>query len=242
MNRHDLAYLDTQQHFTVLSSPSHIITEYIQRFIEQGLPFTVCRQNNPQMIKLAISCIIEGKKQRIAIGIDNNPKQITTPLLLNNLHSKQLTQVQKHIDRFISQCHQLGASIYVYGSYANEHLMALPFTHKSSDLDLLIVLDDKNHWLRVLELIIHFKYILYQTIGLNIDGEIRIDGKDISFNELILCIHEKTDTIVIKNLTDIDLANIHDIFKGDDNEFNDFRKRTATTSKENYSTSILADH
>ncbi len=227
MKRHDLAYLHSHQSFTVLDSVRTEVQNCLYDRIRQGVPFTVCRQTLPNATKLATSCFIGDNKHRVSIMIHDKPKQLLPPLALSELCLNRLADVKSVIDEFVYDCHALNATCHVYGSYANQYFTGLNFVHDASDLDLLVVLNDDNQCLNVLSLIHQFKQTMYRILQLSIDGEIRIGDNDVSFNELISCIHHGIDTILVKTVKDIHLKSIHELLKGDNNEFSDFIKTTS---------------
>ncbi len=214
MKRHDLAYLHLGQRFWLLDGRSdEVVENYLRQMIRQGVPFTVCRQNMPTITKLATSCLIDGVKSRVSLAIEGDPKAITAPLSLTKIGVSRLISVQSLIDEFVRDCQALTAEVYVYGSYAGEYLTGLNFVTDGSDLDVLIVLKDKTHWLDLLAVIRQFQDDIVRKVGIDVDGEIRVGDDDVSFNELTRCMQEGIDTVVVKNIKEITLKSMDEIFK-----------------------------
>ena len=209
MQRHDLVYLQPHELYDFMSTSLPLsVTMAVGKMIEFQQPFTACRQDVDDIIKVATSYIEGGRKYRLALKLFMTPEVIVPPLALEALIPQLPKAIQKHTQDFIDRCSNLGCDIHVYGSFANQYFTGLPFVRPSSDLDILIITHNNNISQILLE-IEAFNQIAKSIIGLKVDGEIRLQGgNDISFNELIYAIMFDIPTVLVKTLCDIKLHKI----------------------------------
>lgn len=98
MYRHDLAYLQASDSYQLLDSTLHkSIAESIQASIAEQKPLVVCQQTLPNQLKLATSCLVNGKKYRVALRTRATPKIITRPLSLDLLLPELLPEDRKSV-------------------------------------------------------------------------------------------------------------------------------------------------
>jgi len=212
MNRHDLIYLQTTDEFQFLDkSLSQEVKSKVQDMILHNIPFTVCRQESEDYFKVAINCMVQGQKHRVALGLSTTPTLSHKPLLLSTILDFFNDQTSTELKSFIRRIAMLSCSVHVYGSYANQFLTKESFVRSQSDLDLLIQLENISCLNQLLEEIIQIK----QRISINIDGEINItETQNISFNELIFALQHQQEQVIVKELRHISLQNIADIGGG----------------------------
>ena len=223
MQRHDLVYLQPHESYDFMSTSLPLsVTMAVGKMIESQQPFTVCRQDIKNTIKVATSYIENNRKYRFALKLSKAPKVITPPLELEILIPQLPKQIQKQTQQFIDHCSTLGCAVHVYGSFANQYFTGLPFVRPTSDLDILIV-TQRNNISQVLLAVESFKRSTNSTISLKVDGEVRLHGcNDISFNELIYAIMFDIPTVLVKTLHDIELQNIDVLLGWNTDEFEHF--------------------
>ena len=207
MHRHDLVYLQPTEAFTLLNASVPLsVVQAVDDMIAAKQPFTVCRQSTPQLSKVATSHIENHCKYRLALELFAPPNVVTSPLALEALIPSLPTDIQKQTHSFISQCHDLRADVYAYGSFANQYFTNLPFVTPTSDLDMLLVVHDTERLAELLIKIDAFKQFAMSTVGLRLDGEVRLAGyKDVSFNELIHALRTDIPTVVVKTIYEVEL-------------------------------------
>ncbi len=209
MQRHDLVYLQPHESYGFMSTSLPLsVTMAVGKMIESQQPFTACRQDIDNIIKVATSYIEDGRKYRLALKLSKMPEVIVPPLALEILIPQLPKTIQKNTQDFIDRCSNLGCDIHVYGSFANQYFTGLPFVRPTSDLDILIIARNNNTSQILLE-VEDFNQIAKSAVGLTVDGEIRLQGgNDISFNELIYAIMFDIPTVLVKTLCDIKLHEI----------------------------------
>lgn len=207
MHRHDLVYLQSKEAFTLLNASVPLsVVQAIDEMIDVQQPFTVCRQTPQQPFKVATSHIENHCKYRLALELSAPPTVITLPLALEKLISSLPNDIQKQTQDFVTQCRDLMADVYAYGSFANQYFSHLPFVTPTSDLDVLIVVNDMDKLAEILIVIDAFKQMAQSTIDLRIDGEVRLNGHDdVSFNELIHALTSEIPTVVVKTIYEVEL-------------------------------------
>ena len=223
MQRHDLVYLRPHDSYDFMNASLPLsVTMAVGKMIESQQPLTACRQDIANVIKVATSYIEDGRKYRLALKLSKTPEVITSPLALEALISQLPKAIQEHTQKFIERCSHLDCDVRVYGSFANQYFTGLPFVKPTSDLDILIVAHSNNISQILLE-VEAFKLLAKSTVGLKIDGEIRLHGcHDISFNELIYAIMLDTPTVLVKTLCDIKLQKIDVLLGWNTDEFEHF--------------------
>ncbi len=206
MQRHDLVYLQHHESYDFISTSLPLsVTMAVNKMIEYKQPFTACRQDIDNAIKVATSYIENGRKYRLALKLFKTPEFIVPPLALEILIPQLPKKIRKNTQDFIDRCSSLECDVHVYGSFANQYFTGLPFVRPTSDLDILIIAHNNNISQILLE-IEAFNQIAKSVIGLTVDGEIRLQGSnDISFNELIYAIIFGIPTVLVKTLCDIKL-------------------------------------
>ena len=210
MHRHDLVYLQPEEAFTMLNaSLPLVIIQAVESMIVAEQPFTVCRQSNQHLFKIATSHIENNCKYRLVLQLPTLPKVITLPLALETLISSLPNKIKQRTQYFIDQCHDLQAEVYVYGSFANQYFTNLPVVNAASDLDLLIVVNDMEGLAKLLVEIEAFKQFTESKIDLKIDGEVRLNAHDdVSFNELIYALTSDISTVIVKTVFEVTLQTI----------------------------------
>ncbi len=223
MQRHDLVYLQPHESYDFMNTSFPLsITMAVDKMIESQHPFTACRQDIANVIKVATSYIEDGRKYRLALKLSKDPEVITPPLALQALIPKLPKGIQEHTQKFIDRCSNLECDVHVYGSFANQYFTGLTFIRPTSDLDILIVAHG-NNFLEILLEVEAFKLTVKSTVGLKIDGEIRLHGgNDISFNELNYAIMSNIPTVLVKTLFDIELQKIDVLLGWNTDEYEHF--------------------
>ncbi len=230
MQRHDLVYLQPHESYDFMNTSFPLsITMAVDKMIESQHPFTACRQDIANVIKVATSYIEDGRKYRLALKLSKDPEVITPPLALQALIPKLPKGIQEHTQKFIDRCSNLECDVHVYGSFANQYFTGLPFVKPTSDLDILIVAHSNNISQILLEMEA-FNLLAKSAVGLKIDGEIRLHGcNDISFNELIYAIMFDIPTVLVKTLCDIKLQKIDVLLGWNTDEFEHFIRSNKQT-------------
>lgn len=207
MHRHDLVYLQPDEAFTMLNASLPLsVIQAVNNMIEAQQPFTVCRQSTAHVSKVATSHIENHCKYRLALQLSATPKIITLPLALERLIPSLPKNIQQQMQCFINQCRDLSADVYAYGSFANQYFTNLPFVNPTSDLDILIIVNNMDVLAKILVEIETFKQFATSKIDLRIDGEVRLYGhNDVSFNELIHALISDIPTVVVKTIYDVEL-------------------------------------
>jgi len=210
MHRHDLVYLQPEEAFTMLNASLPLaVIQAVDDMIEAQQPFTVCRQSTPHISKVATSHIENNCKYRLALQLSTPPEVMTLPLSLEILIASLPNDIQKQTQYFISKCRDLSADVYAYGSFANQYFTTLSFVNPTSDLDILIVVNNMDVLAKVLVETDAFKQFAKSRINLRIDGEVRLNGyEDVSFNELIHALISNIPTVVVKTLYNVELQPI----------------------------------
>ncbi|AAZ18993.1 putative malonate decarboxylase, subunit E [Psychrobacter arcticus 273-4] len=210
MHRHDLVYLQPEEAFTMLNASLPLaVIQAVDNMIMAEQPFTVCRQSTQYLSKVATSHIENNCKYRLALQLSNPPKVTTLPLALENLIPSLPNDIQQETRCFIDQCRNLGADIYVYGSFANQYFTNLPFVNPTSDLDILIIVNNMDMLARILVEIEIFKQFVRSKVDLRIDGEVRLNShNDVSFNELIHALISDIPTVLVKTIYEVELQTI----------------------------------
>ena len=216
MDRHDLAYLydSATLHFLDSNLPEPA-KQKVSQLLSQNIPMTVCRQESSEngQVKLAINCLVEGCKYRVACLVDvDEIELITRPLSLHTLLKEHAhTFPDSAIQDFAEALQQLGCEVYVYGSYAYEYLTKEAYVRSTSDLDL--VLYPKN-----LTQIPEILNLLQQAQALSqirLDGEIQIHPAwHVSFNELLMIYPDQSQRIIVKGLQRVDMLRLEQLFEG----------------------------
>lgn len=209
MQRHDLVYLQPHESYDFMNTSLPLsVIKAVGNMIESQQPFTACRQDIDDIIKVATSYIEEGRKYRLALKLPMTPEVIVPPLALEALIPQLPKAIQKYTQKFVDRCTDLSCDVHVYGSFANQYFTGLPFVRPTSDLDILIITHNNNVSQILLE-IEAFNQIAESAVGLKVDGEIRLQGcNDISFNELIYAVMFDIPTVLVKTLYDIKLYKI----------------------------------
>ena len=207
MHRHDLVYLQPDEAFTMLNASLPLsVMQAVSNMIKAQQPFTVCRQSTPHLSKVATSHIDNHCKYRLALQLVTPPTVITLPLALERLIPSLPNDIQQQTQHFITHCHDLSADVYVYGSFANQYFTNLAFVNPTSDLDILIIVNNMDMLAKILVAIEGFKQLAEAKINLKIDGEVRLnEHSDVSFNELIYALISDIPTVVVKTIYDVEL-------------------------------------
>ncbi|SNT70973.1 malonate decarboxylase holo-[acyl-carrier-protein] synthase [Psychrobacter sp. LV10R520-6] len=210
MHRHDLVYLQPEEAFTMLNASLPLfVIQAVDNMIVAQQPFTVCRQSTQHLSKVATSHIENNCKYRLALQLSTPPKVITLPLALERLVPRLPKDIQQQTQYFVNQCHDLSADVYAYGSFANQYFTNLPFVNPTSDLDILIVVNNMNMLAKILVEIEAFKQFAKSKVDLRIDGEVRLNShNDVSFNELIHALISDIPTVVVKTIYEVELQTI----------------------------------
>lgn len=237
MQRHDLVYLQPHESYDFMSTSLPLsVTMAIDKMIESQQPFTICRQDIDNVIKVATSYMEDGRKYRLAFKLSKMPEVIGPPLELEVLIPQLPKAIQKHTQKFIDRCSNLGCDVHVYGSFANQYFTDLPYVRPTSDLDILIIAHNNNISQILLEVEV-FNQTAESAVGLKVDGEIRLQGcNDISFNELIYAIMFDIPTVLVKTICDIKLHKIDVLLGWNTDEFEQFirsNKKTFINSTSN---------
>ena len=223
MQRHDLVYLQPYESYDFMNASLPLsVTMAVGKMIESQQPLTACRQDIANVIKVATSYIEDGRKYRLALTLSKTPEIIKPPLALEVLVPQLPKAIREHAQKFIERCSYLDCDVHVYGSFANQYFTDLPFVKPTSDLDVLIVAHSNNISQILLE-VEALNLFAKSTVGLKIDGEIRLHGcNDISFNELIYAIMFDIPTVLVKTLCDIKLQKIDVLLGWNTDEFEHF--------------------
>lgn len=210
MNRHHLIYLRPEDAFIFLDASLILpVQQKIRHMMQQNMPFTICRQESKDYFKVATNCLINGRKYRVALGLAWVPASSQKPLHLSAITETFDTQTKSILHQFIQQMEKLNCSVYVYGSYACQHLYQEKFVHAQSDLDLLIESSNMEMIAEIIQAIDQLK----KQLAIAIDGEIALPTtQNISFNELIFALKHTQKSIIVKELYEISLQNIAEIF------------------------------
>lgn len=216
MDRHDLAYLTDSAtlHFwdSTLPEPAQ---QKVYQLLSQNIPMTVCRQESSEggQVKLAINCLVEGCKYRVACLVDaDDIELIIRPLSLHTLLKERThTFTDTVINDFAEAVQQLGCEVYVYGSYAYEYLTKEAYVRPSSDLDLVLYPKDLTQISEILALIQHTQ----AQSQIRLDGEIQIHPDwHVSFNELLMIYPDQTQRIIVKGLQRVDMLRLEQLLEG----------------------------
>lgn len=214
MDRHDLAYLHpaADLHFldSFLPEPAR---QKVYQLLQQSVPMTICRQDNDDatQVKLAINCLVEGCKYRVACLVEADEIQlITRPL---SLHTFLIERPQSFQDAalhdFAKALVALNCEVYVYGSYAYEYLTQEAYVRPTSDLDLVLY----PHMSRLADIL----QLIQKTQTLSavrLDGEIKIHPDwHVSFNELIMIYPDVKQSIIGKGLQRVDMLKLEQLLE-----------------------------
>lgn len=231
MQRHDLVYLQPHESYEFLNASLPLsVTMAVDQMITSQQPLTVCRQDIDKVVKVATSYIEDGRKYRLALMLPKLPEVITSPLVLEALIPQLPKAIQQPTQKFIDRCAHLACDVRVYGSFANQYFTGLPFVQPTSDLDVLIVANSDNISLVLLE-IEAFKRLADAVVGLKVDGEIRLQGRDdVSFSELSHAIMFDIPTVLVKTLFDIKLQKIDVLLGWNTDEYEHFIRSNQTFS------------
>src|SRR5690606_13377065 len=118
MDRHDLAYLrdSATLQFLYVSLPETVKLKVFQ-VLSRHIPITVCRQErlDAGQVKLALNCLVEGYKYRVACWVaEYDIERITRPLSLRALLKADLQIFQREIlSDFADKLEQQGCEVYV---------------------------------------------------------------------------------------------------------------------------------
>ncbi len=215
MDRHDLAYLypAADLHFLDSSLPEPA-RQKVYQLLQQSVPMTICRQDNDDatQVKLAINCLVDGCKYRVACLVEADEIQlITRPL---SLHTLLIERPQSFRDAalhdFAKALITLNCEVYVYGSYAYEYLTQEAYVRTSSDLDLVLYPQDMSRLADILQLIQKT-----QTLSaVRLDGEIKIHPDwHVSFNELLMIYPDVKQSIIVKGLQRVDMLKLEQLLE-----------------------------
>ncbi|EOR08572.1 malonate decarboxylase holo-[acyl-carrier-protein] synthase [Acinetobacter tandoii] len=215
MDRHDLAYLHpvADLHFLDSSLPEPA-RQKVYQLLQQSVPMTICRQDNDDaaQVKLAINCLVEGCKYRVACLVEADEIQlITRPLSLHTLLIERPQSFQDAaLHDFAKALVTLNCEVYVYGSYAYEYLTQEAYVRVSSDLDLVLYPQDMSRLADILQLIQKT-----QTLSaVRLDGEIKIHPDwHVSFNELLMIYPEAKQSIIGKALQHVDMLKLEQLLE-----------------------------
>lgn len=216
MDRHDLAYLHpvADLHFLDSSLPEPA-RQKVYQLLQQSVPMTICRQDNDDaaQVKLAINCLVEGCKYRVACLVEADEIQlITRPLSLHTLLIERPQSFQDAaLHDFAKALVTLNCEVYVYGSYAYEYLTKEAYVRSTSDLDLVLYPKDLTQISAILNL-------LQQAQALSqirLDGEIQIHPAwHVSFNELLMIYPDQSQSIIVKGLQRVDMLRLEQLLEG----------------------------
>lgn len=216
MDRHDLAYLcdSAHLHFLDVSLPE-AVKQKVYQLLSQHIPMTVCRQDDMDegQVKLAINCLVEGYKYRVACLVDRHAiEQITRPLSLQMLFETDAQLLQPKVLRdFADSLEQLGCKVYVYGSYAYQSLTQEAYVRPTSDLDLLLY---PQHQFDVPEILQLIQQVQAQS-SIRLDGEIQIHPDwHVSFNELITVFPKMNQQVIVKGIQRVEMLRLEQLFEG----------------------------
>lgn len=216
MDRHDLAYLcdSANLHFLDVSLPE-TVKQKVYQLLSQHIPMTVCRQDDMDagQVKLAINCLVEGYKYRVACLVEKHDiEQITRPLSLQALLKADSQLLQpKVLSDFAGNLEQLGCKVYVYGSYAYEYLTKEAYVRSTSDLDLVLYPKDLTHTSEILNLLQQAQ----AQSSIRLDGEIQIHPDwHVSFNELIAVFPEMNQQVIVKGIQRVEMLRLEQLFEG----------------------------
>jgi phosphoribosyl-dephospho-CoA transferase len=175
---------------------------------------TICRQEHidADQVKLAINCLIEGHKYRVACLVDADEIQlITRPLSLHTLLKEAAHLIQDAaLSRFAEALLALNCEVYVYGSYAYQYLTKESYISANSDLDLVLYPQDNSRLADILQLI--QKTRLLSQIPL--DGEIQIHPEwHVSFNELLMIYPDVQQSIIAKGIQRVDMLKLKQLLE-----------------------------
>lgn len=216
MDRHDFAYLrdSATLQFLDVSLPETVKLK-VSQLLSQHVPMTVCRQEglDAGQVKLAINCLVEGYKYRVACWVaEYDIEQITRPLSLRALLKADLQIFQREIlSDFADKLEQRGCEVYVYGSYAYQALTREAYVRPVSDLDVLFYPKHQNDVPEILQLI---QQVQAQS-SVQLDGEIKIHPDwHVSFNELITVFPAVKQQVIVKGIQRVDMLRLEQLFEG----------------------------
>lgn len=217
MDRHDLVTLDPQATLYGLDQGlPEIVVQTIHLWVQKGLPMTVCRQTDTSQgqVKLAISCVLQGRKYRTAVLTDQDCiVKIQRPVALKNIWTTFDLNDQQSLQRFEHHLAKLNCEVYVYGSYAYQYLTGQRYVTLHSDLDLVLYPQQLEHIPKILQCITALK----EQVSFPIDGEIKCHPQwHVSFNELMLVLAQGQQTIIAKGLTHIALLELEQLWEQHD--------------------------
>lgn len=216
MDRHDLAYLHDSAtlHFLDNSLPEKV-KHRVSQLLKQHIPMTICRQEDLDegQVKLAINCLVDGYKYRVACWVAaHDIERITRPLLLKTL-LKVDSQIFDHkvLSDFVYNLEQYGCAVYVYGSYAYQYFTKETYVRLTSDLDLLLYPEHLHELPEILQVIQQVQ----AKSSIRLDGEIQIHSDwHVSFNELISVFPGMQKQVVVKGIKRIDMQTLEQLFEG----------------------------
>ncbi|PJG43618.1 ACP synthase [Acinetobacter tandoii] len=215
MDRHDLAYLHpaADLHFLDSSLPEPA-RQKVYQLLQQSVPMTICRQDNDDatQVKLAINCLVDGCKYRVACLVEADEIQlITRPLSLHTLLIERPRTFQDAaLHDFAKALITLNCEVYVYGSYAYEYLTQEAYVRATSDLDLVLYPQDMSRLADILQLIQKT-----QTLSaVHLDGELKIHPVwHVSFNELLMIYPDVKQSIIGKGLQRVDMLKLEQLLE-----------------------------
>ncbi|NCI79423.1 malonate decarboxylase holo-[acyl-carrier-protein] synthase [Acinetobacter kanungonis] len=215
MDRHDLAYLHpaADLHFLDSSLPEPA-RQKVYQLLQQSVPMTICRQDNDDVtqVKLAINCLVDGCKYRVACLVEADEIQlITRPLSLHTLLIERPRTFQDAaLHDFAKALITLNCEVYVYGSYAYEYLTQEAYVRATSDLDLVLYPQDMSRLADILQLIQKT-----QTLSaVRLDGELKIHPVwHVSFNELLMIYPDVKQSIIGKGLQRVDMLKLEQLLE-----------------------------
>jgi len=175
---------------------------------------TICRQDNDDatQVKLAINCLVDGCKYRVACLVEADEIQlITRPLSLHTLLIERPRTFQDAaLHDFAKALITLNCEVYVYGSYAYEYLTQEAYVRATSDLDLVLYPQDMSRLADILQLIQKT-----QTLSaVRLDGELKIHPDwHVSFNELLMIYPDVKQSIIGKGLQRVDMLKLEQLLE-----------------------------
>lgn len=216
MNRHDLAYLCDAANLHFLDvSLEETVKQKVYQLLSRHIPMTVCRQEcvDEGQVKLAMNCLVEGVKYRVACLVDKNDiEQITRPLsLLTLLKTDSHLQQFKLLKDFSDRLEQLDCKAYVYGSYAYQAFSNETYVRATSDLDIVLYPKHNDTVPQILQLMQQ----LQTQSTIQLDGEIYIyPDWHVSFNELITVFPEMKQHVIVKGIQHVKMLSLEQLFEG----------------------------
>ncbi|MFC3902686.1 phosphoribosyl-dephospho-CoA transferase [Acinetobacter marinus] len=216
MDRHDFAYLcDSATIYFLDRTLPECARQKVHQLLKQNIPMTVCRQDHVEhgQVKLAINCLVDGCKYRVACLVDADQicsitRSVSLDQLLQEQHASLNDTALHDLSRALLA---MDCEVYVYGSYAYQYLTKETYVRSTSDLDLVLYPQQLS---RLAEILQRIEQVQAKS-QIRFDGEIKVHSDwHVSFNELISVALDQTQQIIVKGLQRVDMLRLEHLFAG----------------------------